>query len=107
MKKLNLEWNVYYHDMNARQIRPMNVFNHGSFHHDVEKLMKDKSIDRERFSEEVRYSMMYYFWSKCEYEVLVKEWVGHSAEIKVDIFEQVQMNWDHFIDYLWSVKERL
>lgn len=106
-KKLNLEWNVYYHDANEMFIKPLNIFRHGSFYRDVEKLMRDKSIDREKFSEEVRSSMMYYFWCKCEYEVLIKEWVGTAAELKVDIFNQVQMNWDHFIDYLWRVREAL
>lgn len=104
MKKYNLEWNVYYHDSNVGNIKAFNVFDHGGFYRDVEQLMKDKSISRDKFSEAVRHSMMYYFWSKSEYEVVIKEWCGKPFEIKVDIFHQVQMNWDHFIDYLWRVK---
>lgn len=101
-----MEWYAYYHDSNARKIRPCNVFDHGDFRRDVEKLLKKKDIDRDAFSKELRSTMMYYFWSKCEYEVLIiKEWVGPSAETKVDIFGQVALNWERFVDYLWGLRK--
>lgn len=100
-----MEWYAYYHDSNARKIRPCNVFDHGGFRHDVEKLLKKKDIDRDTFSKELRSIMMYYFWSKCEYEVIIKEWVGVPAQLHVDIFQQVEMNWSHFVDYLWSLRK--
>lgn len=100
-----MEWYAYYHDSNARKIRPCNVFDHGGFRHDVEKLLKKKDIDRDAFSKELRSTMMYYFWSKCEYEVIIKEWVGVPAQLHVDIFQQVEMNWSHFVDYLWNLRK--
>ena len=100
-----MEWYVYYHDSNARKIRPCNVFDHGDFRCDVEKLLKKKDIDRDAFSKELRSTMMYYFWSKCEYEVIIKEWVGVPAQLHVDIFQQVEMNWNHFVDYLWGLRK--
>ena len=96
---------AYYHDSNAKKIRPLNVFDHGGFRRDVEKLLKKKDIDRDAFSKELRSTMMYYFWSKCEYEVIIKEWVGVPAQLHVDIFQQVEMNWNHFVDYLWGLRK--
>ena len=100
-----MEWYAYYHDSNAGKIRPLNVFDHGGFRHDVEEILQKKDLDRDAFSKEIRSSMMYYFWSKCEYEVIIKEWVGVPAQLHVDIFQQVDMNWNHFIDYLWSLRK--
>ena len=100
-----MEWYAYYHDSNAKKIRPLNVFDHGGFRRDFQKLLKKKYIDRDAFSKELRSSMMYYFWSKCEYEVIIKEWVGVPAQLHVDIFQQVEMNWSHFVDYLWSLRK--
>lgn len=100
-----MEWNVYYHDSNAKKIRPYNVFNHGGFRKDVETTLKKKDLTRDEFSQDIRNNAMYYFWCKCEYEVIIKEWTGSPAEIKIDIFNQLRINWDHFIDYLWSLRK--
>ena len=54
------------------------------------------------YAPELRHELMYHFWSRCEYEVLIKEWCGREAERKVDIYEQLMLNWDRFIDYCWS-----
>lgn len=48
---------------------------------------------------------MYHFWSRCEYEVIIREWCGREAERKVDIYEQLMLNWDRFIDYCWSQRD--
>lgn len=100
-----MEWYAYYHDSNAGKIRPINVFDHGGFRHDVEEILQKKNLDRETFTKEIRSSMMYSFWSKCEYEVIIKEWVGVPTERLVDIFSQVWMNRERFIDYLWSLRK--
>lgn len=47
---------------------------------------------------------MYYFWCKSEYELVLKQWVGRECEQKVDIFSQVYLSWDRFIDYLWNAQ---
>ena len=69
-----------------------------------------KFEDKESFTEEIRHSLMYYFWCKSEYEVTVYPWPARSAEdfhIKVDIFEQVNMNWQAFIDYVWEHRKEV
>ena len=50
---------------------------------------------------------MYYFWSKREWETVIYPWVGdEKAAKKIDVFWQLQNNWDRFIEYLWDMSEK-
>lgn len=98
-----IEWHVYYHDFNAQKIIKWNIFNHSSFREEVKTLLNDNSIKTE-FSEKLRKSLMYYFWSKCEYEIILSPWAGQADDIKIDIYNQIMMNFDRFVDYVWSFK---
>ena len=131
---MNLTWNLYKHDINSRKIKVFNIFNHSSFRESVIKLKK-KKVPKEVFAERLQLEVMYYFWSKCEYEVVVTsfppyidkkeldrltsvyeecntKW-GHyplridvrpEIGIKIDICNQVLLNWDVFVDYVWRTK---
>lgn len=46
----------------------------------------------ERLKSECRY----YFWGKCEYEVVIHDWPNERIERKIDIFEQLESNWNIF-----------
>lgn len=82
-----LTWNVYVEDINRHEIVPYNVFDHGSFYRDVYKLVKAyrkntkealKPSEAKKFLNEfknnVRGELMYYFWSKCEWEIVTASW---------------------------------
>ena len=88
----------------------------------------------EEFAEHVRSWLQYCYWSKCEYETVITSWPPYieDAELerinkekaeriekygkfyresvdlktgyKIDIYTQVMMNWDRFIDYVWNNK---
>ena len=96
-----IEWYVYYHDSNAQKIIKWNIFNHGSFKKEVDVLLKEK-IDKEDFSEKLKREMMYYFWSKCEYEIILSPWTGRADDIKIDVYDQIMMNFDRLVDYCWN-----
>lgn len=98
-------WNVIYHDSNGQKITTFNVFDHCGFNDEVKKSLR-QCKDKTSFAEEVKRSLKYYFWSKCEWEIIIGPWSGgrNTEEIKVDACWQVLNNWDHFIDYLWSKK---
>ena len=64
-------------------------------------------MNKENFIEQLRKSLMYYFWSKSEYQVLILPWVGEADDIKIDIYDQVMMNWDKFSEYVWTNKEKI
>lgn len=100
-----MQWNVYYCDMNTNKIMLFNVFNHYSFRKEVKKLLTECSTIEE-FSDKIRNSAMYYFWGKCEWEVIVKSLFARTEEnsLKIDIYNQLLLNWDVFIKYVWSYK---
>lgn len=46
--------------------------------------------------EKLRRECMYYFWSKCEYEVVIQGWPNKDTEKKIDVYEQLEANWNIF-----------
>lgn len=76
MNVKDLAWNVYCNDFNGKKIKIFNIFKHSRFCEDVEKHFK-KYKDKEEFAEHLKHSLMYYYWSKCEWEVVITEWVPH------------------------------
>ena len=67
-------WNVYVSDFNRGKIDTFNIFNHHSFYDDCAKARRKFHGDKDGFAEEVRKSLMYYFWSKCEWEIILSHW---------------------------------
>ena len=105
MEKQHPEWNVIYHSWNKNEITTFNIFDHSSFNDEVVKLLK-KCKTREQFYEELRHPLMYYFWSKSEWEILISPWIGDRDKetIKVDVYWQIRNNYDRFVDYVWGLK---
>ena len=67
-------WNVYVSNFNRKEIEVYNIFDHGSFYDDCVKAKKKFKDDKEGFANEVRISLHYYFWSKCEWEIILGHW---------------------------------
>ena len=68
--KQELEWNVFYHDMNKQKITTLNIFDHWRFAEDVQKSLK-KFKDKDEFAAKLRSDLIYYFWCKSEYETVI------------------------------------
>lgn len=102
---MNLEWNVFYHSINKREITILNIFNHWKFAEDTQKNLK-KIKNKDEFAEQLRRDLSYYFRFKSEYEVIISAWCGGDGNeaVKVDIYTQVMNNWDLFLDYVWNSK---
>lgn len=125
---------VYRHDINKRKIVEFNIFDHWRFQEIVKKDLK-KYKTREEFAEKLKGHLMYYFWSKYEYEVVISSfpvhikkeelnrindefkadtekhghepygmWVCPDVGSKIDIYNQVMLNFEVFVDYVWSNK---
>ena len=134
-KNLDLCWNVFKENVNSKKIEVFNIFNHYKFKESVIDILKNTE-NRIEFAEEIKSKLRYYYWAKCEWEVIITSWPCHvdleevkriNAEIeeakekygrvnyrvsmapsvgrKVDIYEQVLLNFDRFIDYLWEFKD--
>ena len=68
-----MEWYVYRYDFNKREIVPFNVFRRADFKEDVEEI-DIKNISYKDFKNRLDRLTLYYFWSKCEYEVVITSW---------------------------------
>lgn len=128
----NMVWNVYASRLNSEEIEIYNIFDHGGFADGVKKLIK-KKLPKEEFEEQLRRELSYYFWGRCQWEIVMAEFparikqeaiekmleeredykkkYGHypyssHAKIvgvkKIDVYEQVCLNWKHFVDYVWG-----
>ena len=100
-------WNVIYYSSNEKQIKTFNVFDHLDFLDEVQKHLKN-SETREECAKKVRSSLMYYFWCKYEWEIIIQPWgtKPEPTEKKVDVAWQVLNNWERFEDYVWSLKQK-
>lgn len=105
----NLTWNVYVYNFNNRGIETRNILGNGSviIRDVLEKAKseyKENVPDYDKFKEEVRNIVMYYYWAKCEWEVIISAWPPNenAKEEKVDVYSQVMLNFDIFYNYIYT-----
>lgn len=91
------EWNVVYFNINSGKYEKYNVLR-GPLLDDIRK-RTGKKCSRQNFSEIVRECCMDRYWRKAEWEILLHE----SSPKKVDVYDQLLLNWDRFVDYVWRV----
>lgn len=101
-----MEWNVYFYNVNHQKIETFNIFNHRYFTGYVKQHLQT-CTDKDSFAEELKSELRYYFWSKSEWEIIIKPWVGNKTpgEEKIDIYAQVMLNFNIFLDYIWNNRE--
>lgn len=102
-KNPKLEWFVFYYDFNLRCITKKNVFAFGDdLVSDLYKAYKKKELlTRADLEAIVERWARYYYWCRAEAEVLISDiFSGEKAVKKVDIYSQLKLNWDIFIDYI-------
>jgi len=104
-----LEWNVIYGNFNSGKIETYNIFNHYRFHEDCVKNAKKNRDNKEAFAERLKLDLKYYYWSKCEWEVIVSHWppAERFHDEKIDVYDQVMNNWQIFLDYVWEHRKEL
>lgn len=105
-----LEWYVYNQDINNREIKPYNVLNHGGFIKGLNQMFKDIKKEQSNYlkvnnlsgllttreankynkymesfvDEYLRKECGYYFWSKCETEVVITSWPPYMDVENID-----------------------
>lgn len=112
MDESQLVWNVYMENFSKKEIVAYNVFRHCSFLDDCREIARNYNNDFELFETSVDRSLIYYFWSKCEYEIVLSCWppkkdIKDFDDKKISIYDQIKLNWDHFIKYLWENRRNL
>lgn len=98
-----MHWYVYRYNINTRAIEAFNIFDHCSFNRSVEKILENNQ-DYEEFAIKLRNELIYYFWCKSEYEIVITAWCGGNGDEarKIDIYSQVMNNWGTFSHYVWN-----
>lgn len=102
-----LEWNVFYYNINRNKITTYNIFRHGRFNKSIEKAF-EISKTKEEFAKILRRELMYYFWSKAEWELVIEldednhifliPWCGcrNPEEVKIDVTDDTSFDWSGF-----------
>jgi hypothetical protein len=99
-----MEWYVWVYNHNDKKIEKFNVFNSVMFSERLAKTMK-RRLNKEEFCEELQTDLMYAFWSAFEYETTISSFPQDKDVVrKVDIYEQVMLNFDAFAYYVWCNK---
>lgn len=63
--------------------------------------------EKELLAEYMKSYFMYRYWSKCEWEFIIVDWpykdkVEDSNPIKIDVWDQIQLNFSVIIDLVWN-----
>lgn len=106
-KYMDLKWMVFVRDMNSDKILEFNIFKHSRFLNDTKKAIKDATT-KEELAEKMKRILQYYYWCKCEFEIRIMDLridTGKKGR-KVDVYEQVRLNYDVFINYLWETAKK-
>ena len=91
--------------MNRGEVEATNIFDHWKFDEDVQTDLR-KCQSKNDFADRFRRNLMYHFWSKCEHETIVSSWpYTEKAALKIDIYQQVMLNFEIFCDYVWSKRD--
>ena len=105
-----LEWYCLEWDFNKKQPRMINIM----LYIDIDDLKKkiryrgkkptkyNSVKNRDELREYLRREFIYYFWSKCEHEIIVNSWPCNDAstEAKIDVFFQIEPNLDVITEYV-------
>ena len=107
--KYELKWNVFYYNINRNKITTYNIFKHGSFNEYIKRAFK-KCKTKEEFAQTLRRELMYYFWSKAEWELVIEitednhifliPWCGcrYPEKTKVDVTDDTSFDWRGFAE---------
>ena len=98
----DLKWYAFYQDFNSDKLVYINVLSKDLIE-DILKRIKSKNrkIDSyESLKEAIKSYLMWRYWCKSEYEVIVSNWCGKDMKQKIDIWYQLEPNLDRITEYI-------
>lgn len=107
MDNKEFTWLVTYYDCNADKITSYDVLKHRE---DLIKKLKKKYATKEEFAEGLRMAMMWSYWSKAEWELIIEvsddghiwliPWCGciHEKEVMIDVVDDSGFDWRGFAE---------
>lgn len=100
-RKKNIIWLVWIWDFNHDRLEEYDVMPY--FLEEYKALKKkDRPVDLEELSEWLDNAASYRFWAKCEYEMIVHSWPELKNDMKVDVYDQLRLNWDVFVKFFYD-----
>lgn len=100
-----LSWKVKNYSVNDNRLWDYDVL---KYREDLIKKLKKQCSTKEEFAEKMRREMMWQYWSRAEYEVIIeidddnriwlKPWVGcrNPDEVKIDVTDDTSFDWRGF-----------
>ena len=106
MAKKNLEWYAFREDSNTRKLTRFNILNDYRVDEIMKRIKKEKATTYEGIKSIIRRELMYYYWSKCEHEVLVSGLFDTDLDEaeKIDVWYQLEPNLDRIVEYFIANK---
>ena len=110
-----MKWNVYIYNINKHEIEHYNIFNHGGFIEYVKRHIR-KYKNKDELADKIKSELMYYFWSKAEWElvieftkdnhIMLKPWCGcrNPEEVKIDVTDDTDFDWKAFVECYINMK---
>lgn len=97
MKKRNpTPFNVIVQDINRQEFGAYDIMPYLMNCWESEKKSKPRArelpTDLKGLHQWIDRRLMYQYWSRCEYEVIVQGWPNQSNEQKIDVYWQAKMN---------------
>ncbi len=106
---MKLIWNVYIQDFNNKCIKIYNIFEHYSFKKDLFETYNEFKEDKDNFLFRVKRLLQYYYWSKCEWEIILSDWPPSKKfdDMKISVYDQIENNWHIFSEYIWNNRDSI
>lgn len=84
-------FNVIHYDINRQQFESYDI---------MPQLMAEcKNFkSRTEMEEYIRQMSIYYFWAKCEHEVILKDCLNNDISKKIDVYWQIMNNFDLVVE---------
>ena len=97
----DFKWNVWIWNFNNDILEQYDVV--PMLLRELKSLRKDDfPMNKRSMDKELKTWARYHFWSKCEYEMIVQGLYKKDNEEKVDVYDQLMLNWDTFSDAFWK-----
>ena len=100
-----MRWEVKYHNFNRDEIETINILRYAE---DIIKELKKKSTSKEEFDELLNRVMMWAYWSKCEWEIIITKyddriylspWGVSRSNHTIDVTDDSSFDWKAFADF--------
>ena len=100
----DMRWEVKYHNFNKDEIETINILRYAE---DTIKEFKKKSNSKEEFDKLLDIEMMWRYWSKCEWEIIITKdndriylspWLVSRSNHTIDVTDDSSFDWKTFAD---------